>query len=213
MSSLNISIPSFRVITWMNVIRKYKNEEQYRILENFWESQVKSKIWIINTLQELNLINLENAYVFGGWYGLMATLLVDNCNYNTVYSVDSDSTCKTIGEELDSYASTTSGIRFLTSNMEDFIPKTVPSIIINTSTEHLTDYTFDKWLSNMPNNTPIVLQGNNLHIEEHIRCSNNLEHFKQQNKLGSILWEGELDCNTFTRYMIVGMKNEITSIR
>lgn len=232
MTSYEVNIPSSRIIAWMNVLRKYKNDEQYRILETFWESQIRSKAWIVNALKELHTnyqVDLHgDAYVFGGWYGLMSAMLVDNFSVRKVYSIDCDPNCRFIGEELDNHESTRPRINFLTSNMEDFIfeesstvenygPHSViitskPAVIINTSTEHITDNIFDKWLDNMPSNVLIVLQGNNLNIEEHIRCSNSLEEFKMKNKLDRVLWEGELDCRTFTRYMVIGYKNDFTNL-
>jgi len=232
MSSYEINIPSSRIITWMDTLRKYIGDEQYRILENFWGSQIKSKAWIINALKDLknsNKIEMRGSgYVFGGWYGLMGAMLVDNFPLRAVYSIDQDPRCRFIGEELDRHDSIKPRINFLTTGMEEFrfeeldvvenyglhsiAVSSAPAVIINTSTEHIDEEVFKTWLSNMPENVPIVLQGNNLNISEHIRCSNTLDEFKASNKLGYVLWEGELDCGTFTRYMIIGYKNEITDL-
>ena len=45
-----------RVIQWMNVIRKTTGASQYRILENFWASQLNSKVWMVRNILK-NLIN------------------------------------------------------------------------------------------------------------------------------------------------------------
>lgn len=226
MISHEILIPSTRFIAWMNAIRNHTGETQYRILENFWESQIKSKSWVISTLKELKITSGGDAYVFGGWYGIMAALLNDTCKFRKVYSIDSDPSCKIFGEELDAQTKN-SKIEFITSSMEDFtfenninenyglysvFVNSFPELIINTSVEHITTDVFNQWLSNIPNDVPIVLQGNNLDIPEHVRISTSLKHFKEQNPLSKILWEGELDCNTFTRYMIIGYKNEASNI-
>ena len=39
-----------RVIQWMNVIRKTTGASQYRILENFWASQLNSKVWMVRNI-------------------------------------------------------------------------------------------------------------------------------------------------------------------
>ena len=43
-----ITIRPERVVQWMNVLRSYQHDIplQYRLLENFWESQIKSKVWL-----------------------------------------------------------------------------------------------------------------------------------------------------------------------
>jgi len=83
------------------------------------------------------------------------------------------------------------------------------SLIINTSTEHVSQNTFDTWLNNMPANVPIILQGNNFFsCEEHIRCTDTLNEFTKINKLDTIIYSGELDCIQFKRFMIIGNKND-----
>jgi len=232
MMPTKVLIPSARVIAWMNALRHHTGETQYRILENFWESQIKSKAWIITMLKELNITSGGDAYVFGGWYGVMASMLADNCGFRKVYSIDADCSCKIFGEELDQQE-TSLKIEFVTSAMEDFtfdnytnteksyglhyglhkvFVYSSPRLIINTSVEHIATDVFNRWLSNVPDDVPIVLQGNNLDIPEHVRIATSLEDFKKQNPLQKILWEGELDCETFTRYMIIGYKNEAADI-
>jgi len=76
-----IDISSDRIIQWMNVIRDTSGTDQFRLLENFWASQLRSKAWLINTVKMLDLPQDGNAYVFGGWYGILASLILDNFNY------------------------------------------------------------------------------------------------------------------------------------
>lgn len=196
MMPTEVLIPSARVIAWMNALRHHTGETQYRILENFWESQIKSKAWMITTLKELNITSGGDAYVFGGWYGVMASMLADNCKFRKVYSIDSDRSCKIFGEELDKQEKSLK-IEFVTSAMEDFtfdnhintesyglhavFVNSSPRLIINTSVEHITTDVFNDRLSNVPDDVPIVLQGNNLDIPEHVHIATSLEDFKKQN--------------------------------
>jgi hypothetical protein len=189
----------------MNVIRETSGPEQYRLLENFWASQLRSKAWLINTIKMLDLPQDGNVYVFGGWYGILASLIKDNFNYDAVYSIDIDAECKVIGELLDSR------IKFVTSDMIYITKEEIinPSLIINTSTEHVSQNTFDIWLNNMPNNVPIILQGNNFFsCKEHIRCTDTLNKFTKINQLDTIIYSDELDCIQFNRFMNIGYKNE-----
>ena len=189
----------------MNVVRDTSGTDQYRLLENFWASQLRSKAWLINTIKILDLPQRGNVYIFGGWYGILASLIKDNFDYDAVYSIDIDAECEITGKLLDSR------IKFVTSDMTNITKEEIinASLIINTSTEHISQNTFDTWLNNMPDNVPIILQGNNyFSCEEHVRCSIDLEDFKKMNFLDVIHYEGELDCTQFTRYMIIGNKND-----
>lgn len=192
-----------RVIQWMNVIRDTSGTEQYRLLENFWASQLNSKMWLIDTLKTLKLSQDGNVYIFGGWYGVLASLIKDNFKYNKVYSIDIDPYCKYMGTKLDDR------IEFVTGDMKDIISEEFSNtgLIINTSTEHVYQPVFDQWLSIIPTNIPIVLQGNDFFsCIEHVRCSKSLEEFKHMNRLTRYIMQGSLQCDPFTRWMTVGYK-------
>lgn len=186
----------------MNVLRDSPEAQRYRLLECFWESQIASKAWLINALKSLDLKIKGDVYIFGGWYGILASLIKDELSCQNVYSVDIDETCEVVGRKLDNR------IKFITANMENFtFPSSNVGLIINTSTEHVTQHTFDKWLSNVPLEVPIVLQGNDFFsCSEHVRCAKSLEQFSIKNPLESIKYKGELDCKQFTRFMIIGYK-------
>jgi hypothetical protein len=189
----------------MNVIRETSGTNQYRLLENFWASQLRSKAWLINTIKMLDLPQSGNVYIFGGWYGILASLIMDNFDYDIVCSIDIDPNCKVIGELLDSR------IKFVSSDMIYIIKEEITnaSLIINTSTEHVSQNTFDIWLNNMPNNVPIILQGNNFFsCNEHIRCTDTLSEFTKINQLDTVIYSGELDCIQFKRFMNIGYKND-----
>lgn len=187
----------------MNVIREASDADRDRILENFWASQLRSKAWLINALKSARFLDEGDVYIFGGWYGVLGSLIKDTFLYRNVYSIDIDPTCKKIGKSLDSR------ISFITGDMADFsfVGKSNVGLIINTSTEHVSQSTFNAWMKQVPENTLIILQGNNyFENEEHIRCSKNLKEFMKQNTLGNVLFSGELDCVQFIRYMTIGYK-------
>ena len=66
----------------------------------------------------------------------------------------------------------------------------VPNTIINTSCEHIEN--FDKWYNLIPKNKIVILQTNNyIEIEDHVNCSSNLEEFRVQTPMTTVLYEGE----------------------
>lgn len=208
--SSTIKVSTDRIISWMNAVRNAPEKQKYRLLECFWESQLTSKGWLINVLKTLNLQSNKNVYIFGGWYGILASLIKDEFDYDEVYSIDVDSSCQYFSEinNLDNR------IKFVTCDMKDFVYDSFDNIglIINTSTEHVTQSTFDAWMHNVPDNIPIILQGNNFYeCPEHIRCTKTLKHFEDLNSLKRYIYSGELTCygpnGPFTRFMSIGYKN------
>jgi hypothetical protein len=122
-----------------------------------------------------------------------------------VTSIDIDDKCILLGERLKLIED---NITFVTANMQDFIDYSQQTkLVINTSTEHISQTTFDIWFNHIPSDVNIVLQGNNFFTcQEHVRCTSSLVEFKQINRLSNIIFEGSLDCIQFTRYMTIGKK-------
>lgn len=203
-----ILIPSETVIKWINAIRNSPTpEQQYRMLENFWGSQIRSKAWLINALKSHFPEIIGNIYIFGGWYGVLAEFLNIGVKFSkNIYSIDSDFECIKYGYEV---VSNSQKIIFKAGRMENFTDYKDPGLIINTSTEHITNEVYKEWLENLPHDVPIILQGNNLFdCEDHIRCSATLEEFNEINPLKRVIFTDELICDYhFKRFMTMGFAN------
>jgi hypothetical protein len=198
--SFTINITNTRLLNWMATIKTSYSNIQFRIFENFWASQIDSKFWL---LEELKKIEIEkgNVYIFGGWYGTLGGLIIDNLQVNDVFSIDIDPSCASIGKVLNP------DVKFITQNMREKFNLNNPCLLVNTSTEHISQEIFQEWYDTLPKNVPIVLQGNNFHqCSEHIRCANSLQEFIDMNKLDEVILSGQLDCKDFTRFMQIGYK-------
>lgn len=162
------------ISSWFNYIRE--NPEDKRFLECFWDTQLSSKEKVLD--QYPVFFHSGPCYVFGGWYGLLPHLLIDNKYVKKVYSIDIDPECERVGniyfrkEKLE----------YVTADMKDFVYSENPDVVINTSTEHVDQETFDIWYENIPRRTFIIMQGNDLEIPEHIRPFKNLEEFLTLNR-------------------------------
>jgi len=204
-----ITIRPERVVQWMNVLRSYQHDIplQYRLLENFWESQIKSKVWLIETI--FNFYQNKKfftVYIFGGWYGILAQLISDNFSNVTIYTIDQDPQCAIIGKQL---CGNEDNIHFLTEKMENFsqYPNNDNILVINTSVEHLTQNVYDIWYNNIPKGVQVILQGNDFFkCTEHVRCSKSIDEFIDVSKMTKIEMAGSLDCKQFNRFMIIGMR-------
>lgn len=200
-------ISSSRIIQWMNVIRDSPAEIEYRLLESFWDSQLRSKSWLVNNIKKYIPELSGNVYIMGGWYGILSQLIVDNFR-TSVYNIDLDTSCIKYGGLLSNHDYR---IKFLTRDMAKFGNYVNPQLIINTSTEHVTQETYNLWLEKAPSEVPIVIQGNNFYeCFDHIRCFDTLEEFNTNNLLKNIVYTGTLECmgpnKPFHRFMTIGYK-------
>ena len=79
----------------------------------------------------------------------------------------------------------------------------VPDTIINTSCEHIEKFT--EWFNSIPKGKLVALQTNNyFDLPEHVNCVKNLVEFKKQAPLSDIIFEGRLELEKYTRYMLIG---------
>ena len=191
------------VLFWMDAIRN--SEDRYRTLESFWKGQVHSKIWLVEVLNNLSLQNNNKVVIHGGWYGVLACLLFNsNTFYQKIVSVDIDPECKEIANTINKRYEMSG--RFQAVEEDMCTHQYDADIVINTSSEHITQEQYDKWLQNIPKNAVVVVQSNDyFNHQEHIRCAKNLEDLKDMSNL-DIMWEGEMKLQLYTRFMLVGKK-------
>jgi hypothetical protein len=202
-----LMIKSSRVIQWMTTIRECPPGARYRILENFWESQIRSKCWLVNSIKKHLPALTGRVYVIGGWYGILSQLIVDNFP-TIVYNVDIDDSCIKYGKLL---SNDDSRIQFITNDMAKFNKYVDAKLIINTSTEHVTEEKYNEWFSGLPENVPIVVQGNDFHeCEDHIRTTESLDEFNRVSLLRTIIYSDKIECpgvgKPFHRFMTIGYK-------
>lgn len=193
-----------RVSLWFDYVR-YQNHLSQRFADCFFPSQLKSKQWLLQKAETyLPGTFTKDVVIFGGWYGILAGLIVDNLFVNRVITVDKDPDCEKV---VGYVTSKTDDVKAVTCDMVEYKYYTQPGLIINTSCEHITQEEFEKWWNNVPINTYYILQSNNFKIAEHIRIAESLDHFVEQSNVTGIIAKDELNVGDFTRYMIIGRKN------
>ena len=194
-----------QLLDWTEGIRKNPD-----MLNAFWPSQVKSKIWLTDWVRRY-LPSAHKIVIFGAWYGLLADIL-------TLRLKDTNILCNDIDKEAISWCMRK--YHTDTNRMEEFTYETRVDLVINTVTEHLTQDSYDKWYDNIPKGTYFVIQGNNDFKEpDHVRACSSLTEFNRINKVentlhsGSMSYEGpwnEVDNRPtyYERYMTIGFKSE-----
>lgn len=187
------------VMKWMEYIRN-NPDNAYRFSENFWQSQIDSKQWLLDHITEKD----QQIVIFGGWYGVLAQLIANQFPKSYIVTTDLDPDCENVFNQINDNLN----IRFRKHDMEDGMPPACynPDLVINTSSEHVSQSKYDAWWHSIPTGTKYIVQGNNLVNPEHIRLADNLEHFLKINKIREPRYAGMLKCGHFYRFMATGIK-------
>lgn len=187
------------VIKWMEYIRN-NPENAYRFSENFWQSQIKSKEWLLKYVTDDD----KNIVIFGGWYGIFAQFISEKYPDAYIVTTDNDPDCRVVFDQIN----INRNIKFRVHDMQDgmCLASLEPDLVINTSTEHVTQKVYDDWWNSVRTGTKYIVQGNNLDIPEHIRPANDLAHFLKINRIKNPAYAGMMKCGDFYRYMAVGIK-------
>ena len=215
----NTTVDPFTLFRVLNVVKENPNCIE-AMADAYSLGQLKSKLWLIKNLPT----ELGTIFICAGWYGTLASLMFDNCRwkFNKIRSFDIDPSCYKIADAINKpwvidgwqFKASTLDIHSMTYPTEyttyryNGTSQTLvesPDTIINTSCEHIDN--FEHWYNNIPDGKTVVLQTNNFfEIEEHINCSNSLNDFAIQTPMSTILYEGELVLDKYTRYMRIGIK-------
>lgn len=192
---------------WMQAIRQSNNP--MRTMDAFWSGQLKSKEWLIDSLEYVIRPNINtkplSIEIHGGWVGVLASMLFQsNLHIKSIRSVDVDPTVQHIATEMNRLEVIQNRFEAITADMCS-LQNYQADIVINTSCEHITQEQYTKWLENTPKDAMIIAQGNNYTIDEHIRISNDLDHFETQCNLNR-KFAGTLRLPLYHRYMIIGSK-------
>ena len=178
----------------------------------FSNGQVDSKLWLCRELENLNLTTNQTVYIYGGWHGLLGFLLLsrERMPINHIRSIDIDSNACEMADLInENYVFKGWKFKSIHANANSVEPLDA-SIVINTSCEH-----FDKmdWFNKIPNGTLVALQSNNLKHDHEITAGvNSIEEMLYKYPLDTLLYSGSLDFKypdkSFTRFMLIGIKNE-----
>jgi threonine dehydrogenase-like Zn-dependent dehydrogenase len=171
-------------------------------------NQMTSKKWLVDTLADVAGGALGRVCVVGGWYGVLAAMLLHDRRLDvaSVTSVDRDPECRAIADSLNASHVADSRFTSLAADMLELdYAKAGYDLVVNTSCEHLA--ALGDWLQRIPAGTLLVLQSNDYYgIEGHVSCVDDLDAFKRQAPLADSLFEGEMKIATYTRFMLIGRK-------
>ena len=174
----------------------------------FSSGQIRSKIWLCEELEKLNWTS-SLTYIYGGWYGITAFLLLSRGKFQVdkIRSLDIDPTAQPVADMInETWLSEDWKFKAFTQDCNNYEGQ-YGDLIINTSTEH-----FDRteWFDRIPVGTAVILQGNNMPHDEHVIHFDTLQDFVDYFSLTKVVYSGSLDFNypdwSFTRFMVIGFK-------
>jgi len=131
-------------------------------------------------------------------------------NANTYTCVDINDTIWELSKQFNNHLygeQEVSNFRYITGDAGEWLKKDLAlyDTVINTSCEHMK---FDMKDFNIRSNNIFVLTSNNyLEVKEHINCKNNLDDFVSATGITNLIYAGEKQLESYTRYMVIGKYN------
>lgn len=201
------------------------------IYDAFSRSQIRSKIWLVEELENIRqtLPNpvYKNVLVLAGWHGQIKSIYDKKLTYRKMRILELDrAACessdyifnlseienhkvKSINADINNLTLHKNGYEWLVENFREntnYNEKFLPDLIINTSSEHMKeDWFFQIKFKQMESDPIVAIQSNNLFdIPEHINCVHSIEHMKKKFPMREVLYEGELQLKGYKRVMLIG---------
>jgi len=218
-----------------NMKKMINRFEGQALTDAFSRGQLRSKAWLVDMVNALELDLGENVYVCAGWYGVLSALLFERVkNIKHVYSFDmdpsTDNPADTLNKEyimdgmrFKSFVNDVRGLKYepqtLPINHYKYSDATTfertetlheidaPTCVINTSCEHIEN--FDEWFSGIPKGTLVIMQNNNFveHDDETVvNVISSEKDWVEKLNLSEIIFKGTLNLEKYDRYMVIGRK-------
>jgi hypothetical protein len=220
----------------INMGKMIKRFEGQALTDAFSRGQLRSKLWVSDTVNDLGIDLGDMVYVCAGWYGVLPSILFERNKVENILSFDSDATTDNPADTLNK-EKTIDGLKFKAvvkdihelkyktesfdvnhyqySDVTEFniTKQSMPvkmnaTCVINTSCEHIEN--FDKWWAGIPDGMLVIMQNNDFDDDEaHQHAEDtvtSLEEFSKRLNLSENYYEGTLALEEYNRYMVIGRK-------
>lgn len=187
-------------------IRRFPEAELHFALN---KNQIAGKKWLLDELYRAVGGRLGTVHVLGGWYGVLAAMLLHDRRFDIdrAVSFDIDPACAPVANVVNRVHVDSGRFKAVTADIHDVAadPAARPDTLVNTSCEHIAS--FDGWYGRVPHGVLQVLQSNDyFDCDEHSNCVASLEAFKRQAPMSQVLFAGSLPARRYTRFMVIGRK-------
>ena len=198
---------------WKNAINASEGYLRKRVADSMNESQLVSKMWLVEELSNLN-VKPVNISLLAGWFAqYIVPLLYDNFeSIEWIENFEMDRDIKNLAYKFntrykkeDKYKVSIRNVMF--GNLISLSSPTFDTVI-NCSCEHMYPMSKFKELKNTGVNDDalyILQSSNDTQYDDHINCVNDADELADQANLAEILYAGEkLLPNGMTRFMVIG---------
>ena len=198
---------------WKNAINSTDGYMEKRVWDSMNESQLVSKLWLVEELSNLN-VKPVNISLLAGWFAqYIVPLLYDNIeSIEWIENFEMDRDIKRVAYKFntrykkeDKYKVSIKNVMF--GNLISLSSPTFDTVI-NCSCEHMYPMSKFRKLKNtgVDDNALYILQSSNdTQYDDHINCVNDADELADQANLIDVLYAGEkLLPNGMTRFMVIG---------
>ena len=193
---------------WKNALSSSEPYVFKRVMDSMNQSQLESKLWIIQELIKLE-IKPKRVAILAGWYAqYIVPLLYDNfesLEFVENYEIDQD--VKRLSYKFNKRLKEDKKYRTLITNvMFDRIQSGMDTII-NCACEHMYPmWKFRELNESFQKNPLYILQSSNdEQHEDHINCVNSEEELIDQARIKDVMYSGsKILSNKSTRFMVIG---------
>ena len=198
---------------WKNATNYAKGYLHKRVLDSMNESQLISKMWLVQELLNLNIKPI-NISLLAGWFAQYTVpLLIDN--FKTIEWIENfemDRGIKNVSYKFNKRYKDDKKYKVSIKNVmfDNLVSLSSPNFdtVINCSCEHMYPMSKFRELSNtgVNNNTLYVLQSSDdTQYDDHINCVNDADELAEQANLIDVMYAGKkLLPNGMIRFMVIG---------
>ena len=198
---------------WKNATNYAKGYLHKRVLDSMNESQLVSKMWLVQELLNLNIKPI-NVSLLAGWFAQYTVpLLIDN--FKTIEWIENfemDRGIKDVAYKFNKRYKDDKKYKVSIKNVmfDNLVSLSAPNFdtVINCSCEHMYPMSKFRELSNngANSNALYVLQSSNdTQYDDHINCVEDADELAEQANLMDVMYAGErLLANGMTRFMVIG---------
>jgi len=198
---------------WKNALSHSSKSEPYifkRVMDSMNESQLESKLWIIQELIKLN-IKPKKVAILAGWFAqYIVPLLYDNFDsieWIANYEIDRDVKDLSYKFNKKYFENEKYGVE-IKNIMFDIMPKQWDTdTIINCACEHMYPmWKFRDLNKHVQGNPLYILQSSNDdQHDDHINCVQSEDELIVQSKINHVMYSGsKVLANKSTRFMVIG---------
>ena len=198
---------------WKNATNYAKGYLHKRVLDSMNESQLISKMWLVQELLNLNIKPI-NISLLAGWFAQYTVpLLIDN--FKTIEWIENfemDRGIKNVAYKFNKRYKDDKKYKVSIKNVmfDNLVSLSSPNFdtVINCSCEHMYPMSKFRELSNtgVNNNTLYVLQSSDdTQYDDHINCVNDADELAEQANIIDVMYAGKkLLPNGMIRFMVIG---------